>query len=436
MVRWLTLGLLLVSLAAWSNGGPVEWNGPTGLGDGTPRGSSPVKLLREDLKLTVGADPNRYSVEARYTLSNPGAPVTVRYGVPITVAQLGDAEVSTAELQKAGASVSIELGGAKKGCKVEMEQGQVSLPVPDGILDEGPPQVRAWCVTDLTIPSGAEVPLTLRYEAETLYVDGETSKSAMVSYASRDLIYPLWPAGGWAGKPTLNITLDAKGWDGMTKVVQPAGVKSSGGVHTWTLPNADLRALGSVVVRIDADRVLGHKKLVATNAETGAYTMKLGARASSALSGGSYGAEMLLDGKGETAWCEGKDGDGVGEWVELTVARGPTQAYCQLEGLVIVPGYAKSQAVWDNNNRISALTLGPCGGAGERVSLDVAKRYDASARLVYMSMGMSDLFQSLSERAMKSPKDWCVRVTLQEVQRGAKYQDTCISEIAGLVNCG
>lgn len=127
----LAFALTLLSTAAWPNGGPVAWNGPAGLGDGGPRDAASVRLIREDLSLKVGEDPDVYDVEARYTLSNPGAPVAVRYGVPLTWSDPGEGTPEAEALQKAAGSVHVELAGASVPCALEPVQGQPAvIPVP------------------------------------------------------------------------------------------------------------------------------------------------------------------------------------------------------------------------------------------------------------------------------------------------------------------
>jgi len=429
------IALALLSTTAWPNGGPMDWNGPAGLGDGGPRSAASVKLIREDLSLKVGDDPDGYDVEARYTLSNPGAPVNVRYGVPLTWSDPGEGGPEGDALQKAAGSVHIELAGKTIPCAPERVEGEPPvIPVPGGGSDD-PTTIQAWCVARLSVPTGDAVSLVLRYRASMTYMDGETSKSALPGFDTRRLVYPLFPAAGWAGRPALNVTLDVGPWADVTTVQQPTGFKRAGSVYSWSSGKADLRALSAVAARVDAAPALRHRVLVATNKEQDVFSMKLSARASSTLKG-NYDVSNLLDGRADTAWCEGVDGDGVGEWVELSVANAPQVPYCQLQGLVIVPGYARNQVIYEANGRVEALEVGPCGGAGEQVPITLSARYDRSATLIPMHDSGSELLRGLGETAMQDPTHLCVRLTLRGVSSGSKYPDTCISELAGLVNCG
>ncbi|MBE7410510.1 MAG: discoidin domain-containing protein [Leptospiraceae bacterium] len=61
----------------------------------------------------------------------------------------------------------------------------------------------------------------------------------------------------------------------------------------------------------------------------------------------------LFDGSLQTAWCEGKNNDdGVGEWVNVQF-----DEYVSIYGIGVVNGYAKSEANYKNNNRVSSLRV-------------------------------------------------------------------------------
>lgn len=63
-----------------------------------------------------------------------------------------------------------------------------------------------------------------------------------------------------------------------------------------------------------------------------------------------YPPEQLFDGDPSTCWVEAAAGDGIGEWVLFTVNR-PVQE------IRLVNGFARSPALYQNNNRIKRLGL-------------------------------------------------------------------------------
>ncbi|HOV05031.1 MAG TPA: caspase family protein, partial [Kaistiaceae bacterium] len=76
-----------------------------------------------------------------------------------------------------------------------------------------------------------------------------------------------------------------------------------------------------------------------------------------AQSGNSYGPANIFDGSNRTAWVEGVDGNGEGEWLrfdfsgEATVGR-----------VVVSNGYAKSDDIYKKNSRIRDVALEFSGG--------------------------------------------------------------------------
>ena len=64
-----------------------------------------------------------------------------------------------------------------------------------------------------------------------------------------------------------------------------------------------------------------------------------------------YAADNVKDFKKEAAWCEGKEGDGTGEYLLLTLKE-PTE----VSQVGIIPGYIKSKDTYFNNNRVAQMT--------------------------------------------------------------------------------
>lgn len=117
-----------------------------------------------------------------------------------------------------------------------------------------------------------------------------------------------------------------------------------------------------------------------------------------------YAAERAIDGNLSTCWCEGSATVGKGEWIQLEF-----RAPVRIRAVRIYPGCGTSEAVYRSNDRISRLTA--AAGALERsVELpDARKPHD---------LGLST----------QEPVTF-LRLTIQDVYPGAKFQDTCIAEV-------
>jgi hypothetical protein len=66
----------------------------------------------------------------------------------------------------------------------------------------------------------------------------------------------------------------------------------------------------------------------------------------------TYDSANVIDGSKRTAWIEGVDGPGIGEWLRFDFGR-----EINLHRIVILPGYFKSPQIWAQNNRLAAVTL-------------------------------------------------------------------------------
>jgi len=127
----------------------------------------------------------------------------------------------------------------------------------------------------------------------------------------------------------------------------------------------------------------------------------------------AYSPDMAGDGKASTAWCEGARGDGIGEWIELRLKAGPAKDATSFSGATIADGYCKSETTWTENSRARQLRVDMNGKP--RCLLDLADtRHPQRFRIASI--------------ASVRPGDR-LRFTITAVYRGAKYRDTCITEI-------
>ncbi|KAF6634943.1 discoidin domain-containing protein [Paenibacillus sp. EKM208P] len=127
--------------------------------------------------------------------------------------------------------------------------------------------------------------------------------------------------------------------------------------------------------------------------------------ASSTLSdqaGNSYAARSIMDGDASTAWCEGSKGDGIGEWIKIDF--GSMQ---ELKGFELINGLAKSSNAYQANNRVKRMKLEFSNGQTMMVDNDF-----------------------ISNQFLDNPIHTSfVKITIEAIERGSKYHDTCMSEI-------
>ena len=138
--------------------------------------------------------------------------------------------------------------------------------------------------------------------------------------------------------------------------------------------------------------------------------------------------KYLLDGDPATAWCEGVPSMGVGESVRFWFDT--TTIPCQLYGVAVTHGYLKSQKTYLENGRVTKFSLTDCQGV---------RSYLGSTAVELQSWyrhGASDYKFPDDIQFAKNLGKVCLQLTITDVANGQKYQDTCLSEVTFLSECG
>lgn len=140
-------------------------------------------------------------------------------------------------------------------------------------------------------------------------------------------------------------------------------------------------------------------------------------RASSALSRRGklkYDAGQAHDFNLETAWVEGKEGDGIGEFLEYVIDTSEhTGDNLKVTELTIFNGYRKSRELWRDNSRVKRLKMYVNGKPYAIIGLKDAYNYQV------VEVGEIELKQ----------KRTTLRFEIMEVYKGRKYSDTAITGI-------
>jgi hypothetical protein len=149
----------------------------------------------------------------------------------------------------------------------------------------------------------------------------------------------------------------------------------------------------------------------------------------------SYATTNMTDMAESTAWSEGKDGLGVGEWIEFTLTDeykkwGYTDndfiANKVFGEFVIQTGYAKSPSAWKRNSRPIRLKSYLNGHPISVIQLQDSPNFQTFG-----------IFPSNTERPRLGVGD-VIRFEILEVVQGtsSKDSDTCISEFHIAADCG
>ncbi len=119
-------------------------------------------------------------------------------------------------------------------------------------------------------------------------------------------------------------------------------------------------------------------------------------------------AANVLDGRADTAWCEGVSGDGIGQWIEIDLGHETV-----VQGFKIVNGYDKEGRFdrWEANGRLAKVEITTDTGHSYTATFEDDRK---SHRWTFDGAGI---------------RAHTVRFTIRSVFRGSRYHDTCISTL-------
>jgi hypothetical protein len=137
--------------------------------------------------------------------------------------------------------------------------------------------------------------------------------------------------------------------------------------------------------------------------------------------GYSYNANNLTDRNDITAWSEGVEGSGAGEWVEFTIAG----QYVIGSSWGISNGYIKNKTSWADNNRVKKMKVLVDGQVVSYVLLANSTSYQ-----------LFEIAPSWLKSVPAFVKGTRIRFVIEEVYKGNKYDDTVISHFVPVGNCG
>ncbi len=131
-----------------------------------------------------------------------------------------------------------------------------------------------------------------------------------------------------------------------------------------------------------------------------------------------YEATSLHDGKKSTSWVEGVDGMGVGESIIIEfnmTERTPQPDHALgINGFSIINGFARSAELWEMNGRVKSFDVSFNG----------------------LKIGSIELKDSIEPQFVQLPdidltpgEVDTLRLTIREVYRGSRFDDTAVSDI-------
>lgn len=124
-----------------------------------------------------------------------------------------------------------------------------------------------------------------------------------------------------------------------------------------------------------------------------------------------YRSFNARDLKRDTAWCEGVNGPGIGEWIQFNFDE--WNSYSRLINtyrILIINGLAANKDIYFANNRVKKLEV---------------EFSEGEKRIIELKDGILD-FQNFTFHIKAK---W-VKLKILDVYKGSQFDDTCISEVA------
>jgi hypothetical protein len=392
-----------------------------------------VPLERNDLELTavrlgVRVIYKRFSMDAEYVLRNAGARKEVLFGIPMEwpAAYFNDAGPlrpldGAVPIIDAGVDL-IELAVDSKAarCRATFDGPR------NGLV------VKGWCSARLSIPHAESVRVRVRSAGHT--VPGPDPQGV----AGR-IRFEMAATGLWSGPvPRVAVTVDlSQEPHRRFKVVSPPGAVQTPSGLFWEFHDVRLDRLGDIVIDWEKDDGQGDRVWVRA-------PIDLEAAASSTLRPQgrySYEARNVVDGDRATGWCEGVQGDGLGQTVEVSFRQTPAPG-CRLLDIEIIPGLARNAQAYVTNGRVSRARFENCETPSRGFDVDLTRSANVSPGAIRAWPGLADIDRfddpaqeiSVPEGALgQDPR--CVRMIIKGVRKGTSYPDTCISELTPRVYC-
>ncbi|MFK7969702.1 MAG: discoidin domain-containing protein [Bacteroidia bacterium] len=418
----------LLANVAFANGGPIDGSGVYQTGDLRFLHKTDIQCQAEVLEMKLH---NNYTdIRVVYTLHNRSDKAeNIDYGFPVDVTDY-EHSVSKGLWEKDYVqNLSFWLG--KQSLPILTEKADTtftSISSRKGIFQQPNGEMtifRKWFCTKFTIQSNETINLEVSYRLKSEYLDWATSKSFFPDFNIRTLAWDFSPAQYWGdgSTHTLQVSIDAA--EVYTEDLKIAGLSlaQNGKMYTGNFNAFDFQKAKSLVVQYSPDEVQLLSDYIKKDQVPKAAIKA--ARASSSLKG-DYGPSNAIDGDLSTAWVEGKDGNGVGEWIEFDVDK---EGY-NYHSAVIIGGYAKSTSSYSKNNRVRKIqverTITYDNGKTEVMKTVVELKdhlyIPISDERFYAIADLDDV----GDMAWKVSK---IRFTILEVYPGSHFDDTCISEI-------
>src|SRR5213076_1366220 len=370
----LAIALLIAGISTLLANGGAWQTGVPGTGSASASDKSrKTDVAIEDENLKINLHPEYASVEVRYRMHNTGPKVEQEFFFPVERwGKNPDADTDTKSADVGQYQITVD-GKKLPVTKVSGPKKEASETTSGQFWQENISTIKSWKRSVIPFNQNQTREVVIDYRAKYAENDESVSDDSHISDAT--FAYSLSPAATWKGpigkgKIEINI-LHPEPEDVSIEKPKERFKKISDTHYEWDFENLKPSLADDI-------RIVAHSKY--DSYPTGYSEEELNSRASYVIRGNQYFLDhrnydatasstlapqgkhhyevenIKADPQREVAspWCEGANGDGVGESITLGAKR-PLPLY----GILIRPGYWDygDDKVWKKNNRVAALEI-------------------------------------------------------------------------------
>ena len=409
----------------FSNGGPIDYAAIERTGTVQCTNRKTTTLLSEDLSITVGEQ--YVQVRATYRLKANRGIEDIEYGFPV---DLGPDEdygypiwqeklVQDFRWTLDGKNFPYEVHRDRTPFSVEQEVYGRTMEVPIE---------RRWFLGNFSLKPDVIHTLEVEYRIKPKYADWMTSKDMFPTFDDRNFIYDLSPATYWKADEmeSFSVRVDLRPVSSCGNLIWLKGLdgstEESSGIYSLRKTGI---ALPATIIDLKYD--LKPCLLSAEISQNLLPESRIVSITASSQLPGNYSIDNLRDMDFTTAWVEGIEGNGEGEWLEITFQEGT-----RLRGILMLNGYRKSGDVFQANGRVKKIKVEYVMKYGENDPLtleELTHKMDDEPYRQLLKENFGPDAQVILGFGESAPSVQRVRITILETYPGAKYEDTCISEL-------
>ncbi len=434
IVRESILGLLFFSVSIFysfplqSNGGPIEGSTLVSTGNVQLKKFENVDLLSE--KLFIRPIDDYVNIQLIYELNCRDDNKTVDFGFPFYNKHVGLVDFQSFKNSDNDSIKYFKM--TINNSDVTLTQKINKIKREDFFESDEDDEIK-WYLSKIKLNKGINI-IQINYLARSSYNGDEGSDRI------RTFVYNFKPAAGW-GKGVVDkleividtFVLDMKKID--FKINGIKGFQKQNYNQSVIIEKVNFSKLRDLEIAYDLEKY--YKKYRSQVLKNKTSLLVKNISASSSLKG-PYSVKNLIDGTFKTAWAEGADGNGIGEWIEVDFKEG-------VKNIAIANGFMRSSKLFTNNSRIKKVQCdiqgNKKGADGSSFSFSKTITIDdlKTKYFALLNWGEDD-FEGVNKEInvtsiLIAPEDFdCdyeitkIRITIKDVYPGIKFEDTCITE--------